>query len=72
MKFPCGLLLGSLLGLSISSAASSGAIVAPGDAVHSMDALTSMGVFLGLVLPASVWIVLAGVGALVYLISHRT
>lgn len=71
MRFPYILFLGSLLGLSLSFAANSGAIVAPGDTVHGMDAFTSTGVLLGLTLPATVWIVLAGLGALVYLISHR-
>jgi hypothetical protein len=71
MRFPCGLLFGILAVLSISCGANSGIIVAPDNAATAMQGYTSAGFFSVLTLPATVWIVLAGLGALVYLIRHR-
>ena len=71
MRTPYGLFFGSLFGLSISSGANSGILVAPDSAATAMQGFTSASLLTGLTLPATVWIVLAGLGALVYLIRHR-
>ena len=71
MNLAGGRLLGISIGLSISGGAASSAIVAPDEAAYLMGSDSSAVVLPGLTLPATVWIVLAGLAALVYLIRHR-
>ena len=59
------------VGLSISGGAASSAILAPDDEVYLMGSDLSALLLPGLTLPATAWIVLAGLLALVYLIRRR-